>query len=275
MDVYWLEQTEADTPAENDWLSASEATRLNGMRFAKRRGDWRLGRWTAKLATVAYLSALGHRFLTLADCEIRSGPSGAPEVFVANKPAGVVISLSHRAGAALCLVAPSGTALGCDLEVIEPHSDAFIADYFTTEEQAMIARASVPDRPRLVTLLWSGKESALKALHMGLRLDTRCVVVTPVGALQSQNEDGEGCLQWESANRSTFTVRPLRVVNNWRPLRVRYIKGQIFHGWWEHTSNFLRTMVAAPPAARPMPLSITHCSAHTASMLGSAQYRTA
>ena len=24
MDVYWLEQTEADVPAENDWLSASE-----------------------------------------------------------------------------------------------------------------------------------------------------------------------------------------------------------------------------------------------------------
>ena len=28
MDVYWLEQTEADVPAENQWLSAREMLRL-------------------------------------------------------------------------------------------------------------------------------------------------------------------------------------------------------------------------------------------------------
>jgi len=33
--------------------------------------------------------------------------------------------------------------IGCDLEVVEPRSDAFVADYFTSEEQALIARASV------------------------------------------------------------------------------------------------------------------------------------
>jgi len=44
IDVHWLEQTSADLPAEDDWLSAGEAVRLSGMRFAKRRGDWKLGR---------------------------------------------------------------------------------------------------------------------------------------------------------------------------------------------------------------------------------------
>ena len=34
MNVYWLEQTEADVPAENDWLSANEAVWLSDMRFA-------------------------------------------------------------------------------------------------------------------------------------------------------------------------------------------------------------------------------------------------
>ena len=29
MDVYWLEQSEADVPTEDDWLSESEAARLN------------------------------------------------------------------------------------------------------------------------------------------------------------------------------------------------------------------------------------------------------
>ncbi len=39
MEIYWLEQTDADVPAENDWLSANEAVRLNTMRFARRRND--------------------------------------------------------------------------------------------------------------------------------------------------------------------------------------------------------------------------------------------
>ena len=52
MNVYWLEQTEEDLPAEDDWLNASEMARLSGMRFPKRRVDWRLGRWTAKRALV-------------------------------------------------------------------------------------------------------------------------------------------------------------------------------------------------------------------------------
>ena len=86
------------------------------MRFAKRRDDWRLGRWTAKRALAAYLN-LPSNPQTLADIEIRPAPSGAPEVFVANKPAAVTISLSHRGGVAACAVAPSGMELGCDLEM--------------------------------------------------------------------------------------------------------------------------------------------------------------
>ena len=58
MELYWLEQTYADVPAENDWLSANEAVRLNTMRFARRRSDWRLGRWTAKNALALYFLIL-------------------------------------------------------------------------------------------------------------------------------------------------------------------------------------------------------------------------
>src|SRR5271165_5117498 len=166
MEVYWFEQTEAEIPAENDWLSKGEVVRLDGMRFAKRRADWRLGRWTAKCAVAAYLDLPGDR-PSLTDIEIRPASSGAPEVFVGNKPAAVSISLSHRSGIAACAVAPSGAALGCDLETIEPLSDAFVADYFTGEEQALVALAPAADRFRIVALVWSGKESALKALHEG------------------------------------------------------------------------------------------------------------
>ncbi len=140
MDVYWLERSAADLPAHNDWLSASDRTRLEGMRFAKRRDDWRLGRWTAKLAVAAYLD-LPTDLRALAEIEVLPAPSGAPEVFLANQPAEVTISLSHRDGVAICAVADSGVDLGCDLEIVEPRSDAFVNDYFTPEEQALVAQA--------------------------------------------------------------------------------------------------------------------------------------
>src|SRR5271165_2972878 len=234
MDVYWLEQAESEVPAEDHWLSASEAARLNAMRFAKRRADWRLGRWAAKRAVAAYLDVPRH-LQALANIEIRPAPSGAPEVFILDTPAPASISLSHRDGTALCAVAPSGVALGCDLELVEPRSDAFIADYFTAEEQALVARMSLEDRPRLLALLWSAKESALKALGAGLRLDTRSLVVNPFPS--SCDFDG------------------------WSRLMVRYSdgrvpEGHVFHGWWQREHNLLRTVVATPPPTSPVLLTL-------------------
>src|SRR5271167_381468 len=218
MNVYWWEQTEADVPAENDCLSANEAVCLNGMRFVKRRTDWRLGRWTAKCALSVCLDVPAHPEV-FKKVDIRPAPSGAPEVFFADQPAAVTISLTHRAGIAACAVTTSGAEIGCDLELVEPRSDAFVADYFTVEEQALVARASTADQPWLLALLWSAKESALKALHEGLRLDTRCVMVSPFA--------------------ESFDL------NGWSPLQVRYTGGQVFHGWWQLADNILRTVVAS------------------------------
>jgi 4'-phosphopantetheinyl transferase len=229
MDVYWLEQQECDVPPANDWLSASEVSRMNAMRFAKRRGDWRLGRWTAKRAVSSYLNLPAY-LRALARIEIRPAPSGAPEAFVADATAAVTISISHRAGTAMCAVTSSGRRLGCDLEIIEPRSEAFVADYFTTEEQALVACASAAERSRILALLWSAKESALKALREGLRVDTRDVIVSP----------GE----------SAFGL------TGWSPLQVRCADSQVFHGWWRSTESMVTTLVADPPPGAPLALMI-------------------
>ncbi|MBZ5724527.1 MAG: 4'-phosphopantetheinyl transferase superfamily protein [Acidobacteriia bacterium] len=231
MDVYWLEQTDADLPAENDWLSASETDCLNAMRFPKRRADWRLGRWTAKHALAAYRHGPGHRE-ALALLEIRAAPSGAPEAFFSCRPAAVRISISHRAGRAVCAIAGSDAALGCDLELVEPRSEGFLADYFTPEEQALVARAPAADRPALATLLWSAKESGLKALRTGLRLDTRSLSVSP-----------------------NYAPRLAGDSDTWHPLLVHHASGA-FHGWWRKTEGFLFTVVAAPPPAPPVCLEV-------------------
>ncbi len=238
MNVYWVEQTEANVPADNDWLSARESVCLNAMRFAKRRADWRLGRWTAKRALSVILDMPGYPLFR--KIEIRAAPSGAPEVLVDSQPAAVTISLSHRCAVAACAVAMSSVKMGCDLEMIEPRSDAFVADYFTLEEQALVAHASAAERDRLLALLWSGKESALKALREGLRLDTRSVIVIPCAP---------------SLDR-----------NRWSELRVRCPGGRdagdrssadhIFHGWWQHAGGIVRTVVGAPPPHSPVRLRI-------------------
>jgi 4'-phosphopantetheinyl transferase len=246
MIVYWLEQTEADVPGENDWLSARELGQLSALRFAKRRLDWQLGRWAAKHALAVCLR-LPFDYPSLANIELRPAPSGAPEVFLANEPAPVTVSISHRAGIAVCAVALSGGALGCDLEAIEQRSDAFVQDYFTYEERGLLAQTPEDDRPLLLTLLWSAKESALKALRVGLRVDTRCVIAAPVVAPASQERDGKHNVQKKHANHGDFTAQHMDGVNAWRPLRVRHIYGPTFQGWWQHSRGLVRTMVADSP----------------------------
>jgi len=224
MHVYWMEQTETDVPADDLWLSKSERLCLSGLRFSKRRNDWKLGRWTAK-QTLALRLGLPTRSSLLAKIEIRPAASGAPLLFFEDKHAAVTISLSHRNGRAVSVLASASVQLGCDLELTEPHSEAFVADYFTQEEQRLVAEASATDQSRLLAVIWSAKESALKALHMGLRLDTRAVIVELI-----ENDDLSG----------------------WRPLRVRYTEGSTFDGWWRSLHGSIFTLVANPSPDLPI-----------------------
>lgn len=249
MDLYWFEQSLANVPRRETWLSAREADNLRNLRFPKRRTDWLLGRWTAKNAVAAFLDIPAEP-LAFSDIEIRSALSGGPEVFLGNEPAPVSISLSHRAGVGACALAPSCVPLGCDLESVEPHSDAFAADYFTAEEQALVAEAEAADRLWLLALLWSGKESALKVLREGLRLDTRHVIVSFPKRPSIQGEN-----QANSVQGPCVPIPTSSQYSGWSPMQVRHTDGQIFHGWWSQTGDLLRTVLAVPAPDPPILLS--------------------
>jgi 4'-phosphopantetheinyl transferase len=239
MEVHWFEQSLADVSVQDDWLGPWESSHLQTLRFPKRRADWRLGRWTAKHA-VAYDLRLPHNAEDLACIEIRPATSGAPEVFLDNEPANLAISISHRGGIAACAVATGGAMLGCDLEIVEPRSDAFVVDYFTAEEQALVGQFSEAERSALIALIWSAKESALKALRVGLRIDTRSLSV----ALDVPNTAVPNDVQPRAPD--SFPALP-HSHPPWQALRVSYRSHHVFHGWWFRCADLLRTEVSFRP----------------------------
>ena len=226
MTICWLSHHEADLPATPVWLAPRERERASGMHFAKRRNDYLLGRWTAKHA-IARVLQLPRAPGALAAIEIRNAAGGAPQAFVDGAPAPLNVSMTDRAGWGVCAVQRHGVTIGCDLELVEPRTDAFVTDYLTASEQAVVATARDADgRHRLANLIWSAKESALKVLKTGLRRDTRSVEV--------QHEESQPAA--------------------WARLRIRCEEGTTFPGWWRQYGQFLLTIVAT--ADLPPPVSL-------------------
>jgi 4'-phosphopantetheinyl transferase len=230
----WHSLGEAHVPDDDEWLSPVELTYLARMRFTKRRSEWRVARWTAKQALARTLE-LDCSPVSLRRVEVRASLEpeirGAPYVVLDGERAEVAVSLTDRAGWAVCLVAPRGP-VGCDMELDEPRSAAFVTDYLTPVEQRLVAEPPVGLGPDAVAnLVWSAKESALKVLRTGLRRDTRSVEVE---LLAGGAEDG------------------------WRPLVVTDREdGSRFPGWWCRFSSFLVTVASVeehpPPNALDAP----------------------
>jgi 4'-phosphopantetheinyl transferase len=213
----------ADVPAGDVWLGPRERVVLGRLRFPKRRADWRLGRYAAKRATAAWLGRPSDP-LALAELEVLADDAGTPRLHARGGEA-IALSLSHRAGWAIAAVSSADVALGCDLELVEPRSEAFLADYFTPREQAFAVAGGPLDLARRTTLVWSAKECALKALGEGLRLDTRTVeFATRAGVLEC----------------------------GWRPVAMRVPPdGPTFEGWWRRHGPLLACILGAPALEVP------------------------
>jgi 4'-phosphopantetheinyl transferase len=174
----WVTRWLADIPAGDEWLGPSERRAQAKLSIEKRRIDWRLGRYTAKVAVCAWLGVEPERV------EVPAAPGGAPVALLDGRSAEVELSISHRAGRALAVVASPGMPVGCDLELIEPRSAAFVREWLAPSEQRLLENASHDERAFLANLLWSAKEASTKARGEGLRLDVRhaeVVLDTPTG----------------------------------------------------------------------------------------------
>ena len=213
MTIHWRLLPASELPEGNGWLGPEEQKVLAGLRFPKRRSDWRLGRFVAKHAVSAFASIDDMNRI-----EILAAEDGAPEPWIDGQKGDLKISISHREGLAACVVS-QGTAVGCDLEAVEPRSSRFVDDFFTERERIAVETTDDAHRDRHIALSWSAKESALKVLRMGLRRDTRSVevIIDEVEAVET----------------------------GWHPLRARIRpEGRAFRGWWRQEAGMVLTIIS-------------------------------
>ena len=201
-EIRWLSLGIQAVPPGDDWLSPKELAWAGRMRFPKRLSEYRLARWCAKTAIAAILEEPPPP----SEIEIGHLPEGAPAGYVSGHALPLRISMTDRADWAVCVIGPSGVEVGCDLELVEPRSGAFVRDYFVSSEQRAAFVDGVAD-PLVSNAIWSAKESALKVLRTGLRRDTRSVVV------------------------DLGTGDP----GDWTPLRVDTMDARSFPGWWRRS----------------------------------------
>jgi 4'-phosphopantetheinyl transferase len=212
----------ADVPADDGWLSEAERAVLSALRVPYRSSHWRLGRFTAKAAVGAF------RELPASSVEVLAAADGAPEARSDAAPLGISLSLSHRAGRGLAVVWGGAGAIGCDLELTEPRSAAFVRHWLAPAEQELLAAARGERRPLLANLLWSAKEAAAKARRQGLRLDVRGAVVDLAGCMHAQG---------------------------WKPLTVNWgDEGGSTGGWWHEEPGWVITVAGEPAPMAPLSL---------------------
>lgn len=224
--IHWLLQSAPITEAVEDFLSPAEYHVYRGLVNKKRQQDWLLGRWTAKNLLQRVVAQSGRGLLPLNVVAIHSDAAGAP-VVDAPGVADLSLTISHSCGCALCAVvnAPAWP-LGADMERIETRPLGFVVDYFSPEEQWLVEKANADMRDVLVTAIWSAKESVLKALHVGLSVDTRSVTCV----IHPEHFTGTA---WNPFDIYTDNCRLKREAP---PLQ----------GWWRVDGDFVLTLVCRP-----------------------------
>ena len=221
--VEWLTASAAEVPPDDGWLGPAERDVLAGLRVDKRRADWRLGRWAAKHVVAQAQGIPAERV------EILAAADGAPEAWLGGRPLEVSVSLSHRGGRAIAATAPGPVVIGCDLELVEPRSPAFIRQWLPAAEQALLASVEGAERARLANLLWCAREAAAKVRREGLRLDVRRAEVELDGVCAA----------------APAAWAPGR----WRPMRVLWEDAEPAAGWWRREPGWVMAIAGTPAAA--------------------------
>lgn len=262
--IHWLVQSVHDHPdlergvAPEGLLNPTEQARLDELHYAKRRRDWLMGRWTAKKLLQSYIEQQTGICPPLTAMTIANDPDGAPYATLSAgwsqatntggpyrelwaRPTTVSLSISHCDNHAFCAICVEpGVHVGVDIEKVEPRSWTFVKEYFTNAEIDQVCSAPPDEQDRLITVIWSAKEAALKALRLGLTVDTRWVSCHITATVDIQN--------WTAIDVQ-YTPQPRRVTIPASPQAApaktfAYPTAPIsLFGWWRMMEQYALTMV--------------------------------
>jgi len=169
-------------------LSPREEAIPAGLTLLPRRRKWLLGRWAAK-RLLGELAAENNGIVAGLLGKPGSDEDWRRQFSILNDEAGVPyvdragqgrlplsLSISHRGDWGLAAIAlVSGARIGADIETVEPRDPALVRQFFSESEADRVG--SGRDAERTVARIWSAKEAVLKAMGLGLRHDTRDIVV--------------------------------------------------------------------------------------------------
>jgi 4'-phosphopantetheinyl transferase EntD len=123
-----------------------------------------------------------------------------------------------------------GVALGCDLEAIEPRSEAFLREWLRPAERELVSAQNGEARDLAANLIWTAKEAASKARREGLRLNLRRATVEAEGLAQR--------------------------AGSWARLQISWEGGPVELGWWRHDAGWVMT-VTSDQASEAAPIELS------------------
>ncbi len=131
--------------------------------------------------------------------------------------------------------------VGVDVETIEARTDSFVQAYFAPDEMHWIGQALDDQQALLGTITWSAKEAVLKALQLGLTVDTRRVTCLPAAGMELSAGPEYG---WNEVHvQCDPALLPEALRRAGRLPQAHSLDWQI-RGWWRRAGHFVLTLAA-------------------------------
>ena len=216
-------------------LSPREEAILAGLVLLPRRRKWLLGRWAAKrlLGELAaedsglmsgFLGKPGSNQDWRCQFSVLNDELGAPYVERRGGRLPLSLSISHRGDWGLAAIALSpGASIGADLETVEPRDPALVRQFFSESEADRVNKTGGRDADRAVARIWSAKEAVLKAMGIGLRHDTRDILVGDEGNAPAGLAEGWRALDIRLAPVLAAQIAPRSLTVLWRDLDAHVV----------------------------------------------------
>lgn len=159
------------------------------------------------------------------------------------------LSISHSGNTAFCALHPmngkgkgeSGPGLaqlGVDIEAVEARSVLFLQQFFSAAEIDLVEQAAAKQRNMVATAIWSAKEAVLKALRLGLTVDTRRVVCLPSLSSHQEAPDSQAWMSIQiTCDPTLFQLYAERAGRE--PAEALTLAG-----WWRTATGYVLTLVS-------------------------------